>query len=112
MGLGLFNPIEVMSPVLAEQIKNRRNTSFYKGPCDYCKVGDHGRCWRSICHCKHRGWKRDVNAQVPHGLAAGFSKDTKFYGAKKRKKRKDRIENHRRRKMASYALSSEARFGA
>lgn len=55
-------------------------TGPYDGKhCDYCQAGDHGRCWRSVCKCPHPGWTRDVNAQVPHGCAGGFSKETKNY---------------------------------
>lgn len=56
-----------------------RETSFYSGPCDQCRIGEHGKCWRAVCHCRHEGWERDVNAQRPHGLSAGQSKDTKHY---------------------------------
>lgn len=21
--------------------------------CDWCKMGDHDRCWRVVCYCKH-----------------------------------------------------------
>lgn len=67
--------------------------------CEYCMVGDHGRCWRVVCRCQHPGWTRDVNAQVPHGQASlggekGQYPEMHEHNWKTRKKGKNRAPTY------------------
>lgn len=67
--------------------------------CEWCLAEDHGRCWRVVCKCQHEGWIRDPNAQVPHGMSAGGSKDVKDYSKKRgggSKKKEGKNASYRR----------------